>query len=483
MAKKSIKKNYIYNVIYQTLMVFVPLITTPYISRVLGSEGVGSVSYAESITSYFVLFASMGIATFGQREISYYQDSAEERSRVFWDTKILGFLISGIVFVFYLAYALCKQDLVYIVLSANILVVFFDVTWFFYGVEEFGIIILRNAIIKILQILYYFNFVKEPDDIAKYALGLGMFTVLGNISLWPRLRKYIVKVPISKLHPFNNCKVVLSLFIPTIAIQIYTVLDKTMIGKITMDAAQNGYYEQATKLCRVVLTIVTSLGTVMIPRIGFYFKKQDFNGIQELMYKSYRFVMFLGVPLCLGLVGVASNLVPWFLGEEFLGAIPLVQILAFLIIAIGINTVTGNQYLIPTGQQNIYTKTVILGAISNFILNLFLIYFLEAEGAAVASVMAESIIAIVQLVYVRKTISIKNIIANSRNYILAGMVMYCIVYMLSRNLSSSVQHTLLITFVGACTYIVMLLITRDSFFMSECKEVSERIIQCKKKTY
>ena len=152
--KKSVKKNYFYNMVYQILLIVVPLVTMPYISRTLGSSRIGIVSYIESISSYFVLFATMGITTYGQREVSYYQDSKIRRSEIFWNAKVLEFITSLIVLILYIIFALFQVNkVIFMVLSINIIAVFFDVTWFFQGMEEFGVIILRNIIIKILQII------------------------------------------------------------------------------------------------------------------------------------------------------------------------------------------------------------------------------------------------------------------------------------------------------------------------------------------
>ena len=238
----------------------------------------------------------------------------------------------------------------YLILGFNILSVMANVTWFFQGLEEFRIIVIRNFIIKILSIIYIFLFVKDEGDVNTYVFGLAFFLLVSNISLWSKLPKYIVKLELKSIKPLKNIKTIISLFIPTIAIQVYTVLDKTMIGLITGDSTENGYYEQAIKISKIVLTIVTALGTVMIPRIGYYHAKGDVERVRYFMYRGYRFVWFLGVPLCFGLVGVSSNFVPWFFGDGYLKVIPLLSILGFLILAIGINNVTGMQYLIPTNS-------------------------------------------------------------------------------------------------------------------------------------
>lgn len=479
MAKKSIKKNYIFNVAYQILTLITPLITAPYLSRVLQPDGVGRVSFVESIVSYFSLAAVMGISTYGQREISYVQDDIKKRSEVFWNTKVLGFCISGITILIYLVFTLFQKEntSIFIILTLNLVANFFDITWFFQGMEDFAKTVTRNAIFKILQIVYIFSFVKCKEDILLYVLGLGLFITLGNLSLWVYLSKYIKRVALSSLRPFKDFKVVWSLFIPTVAIQIYTVLDKTMLGLITNNSYENGYYEQALKISKMLLALVTALGTVMVPRIGYLFEKGSKEDIQRYMYRGYRFVWFLGIPMCFGIIMSSGNFVPWFFGDGYDKVVPLLQILSLLILAIGINNVTGIQYLIPTKQQNIFTMTVIIGAVINFCLNMVLIYFFKSVGAAIASVTAESAIAVIQLIIVRKELSPKQVLKTGTHYFIAGIIMVLTLIPITKFLTPSVFHSIVIALSGALVYILVLLVEKDKFLISNINMVVNRLIK------
>ena len=479
MTQKSIKKNYIYNLIYQILTLITPLITAPYLSRVLQPDGVGRVSFVESIVSYFSLIAVMGISTYGQREISYVQDDIKKRSEVFWNTKILGFCISGATISAYLIFTLFQKDntVIYLILTLNLVANFFDITWFFQGMEDFAKTVTRNAVFKIVQIIYIFVFVRRKEDILLYVLGIGLFATLGNISLWAYLPKYIKRVPRSDLCPFKNFKVVWSLFIPTVAIQIYTVLDKTMIGLITNSSFENGYYEQALKISKMLLALVTALGTVMVPRIGYLFEKGSKEDIQRYMYRGYRFVWFLGLPMCLGIIMSAANFVPWFFGAGYDKVVPILRILSLLILAIGINNVTGVQYLIPTKKQNIFTMTVVIGAITNFCLNMVLIYFFQSIGAAIASVTAESVIAIVQLIMVRKELSPVQVLKEGTHYWIAGAIMVLALVPVTKLLTPSMLHTIVIALIGAAVYVSVLLMERDEFLISNMKMITNKIIK------
>lgn len=292
--------------------------------------------------------------------------------------------------------------------------------------------------------------------------------------MWGYLPKYIKKIPAKQLKPFRNIKVILGLFIPTIAIQIYTVLDKTMIGLITQDANQNGYYEQAIKIARMALTVVTALGTVMIPRIGYHFEKGETETVKQYMYRSYRFVWLLSIPLCFGLMMISDNFVLWFFGKGYEPVIPLMKILALLILAIGVNTVTGNQYLIPTKREKVYTITVVIGAVVNFVLNLLLIYYFKAIGAAIASVIAETTIAVVQLLIVRKEISNWKIVKTSGKYLIAGGIMVVVLWIENRYFLPSVLNTCIMIASGAVVYFLALLALRDGFLLTNLKMVFDK---------
>lgn len=468
MARKSIKLNYIFNVAYQILTLLTPFITAPYLSRVLHPDGIGTVSFVESVVSYFSLVAVVGISTYGQREISYVQNDFEKRSEVFWNTKILGFCTSSAAILVYILFALCQKQNsdIYLVFTLILVSNFFDITWFFQGLENFGKIVVRNTALKITQIAFIFIFVKEKDDLLIYAIGIGLFSLLGSLSLWLRLSKYVCRIPKSSLHPFRDYKTVISLFVPTVATYVYTVLDKTMIGVITGSAAENGYYEQAMKISKMLLAIITALGTVMVPRIGYLFQNNKKDEIQSYMYRGCRFVWFLGIPMCLGLIITAGNFVPWFFGAGYEKVVPLLQVLSPLILIIGFSNVVGAQYLIPTKRQNKFTMSVILGAVVNFCSNIFMIYFFKSIGAAIASVVAETVVTMSMIIFVRKELSARLMLREGRNYFIAGAVMALALLPLARLFSPSVIHTLAMVVVGAAVYFAVLLIEKDEFFIS-----------------
>ena len=268
--KKSIAKNYIYNLIYQMLTIVLPLITTPYLSRVLGAESIGIYGYTISIVTYFILFGTLGVSMYGQREIAYKADDKKARSKTFWEIiSIRTISLSISIILFYLIYGRTGEyALYYRILIIQLVANLFDISWLFQGIEEFDKTVIRNLIVKLLSLVLIFVVIKTPDDLWKYFLIYVSAELIGNVTLWLYLPKYLEKVNIKELEIKKHIKPTISLFVPQIAIQIYTVLDKTMIGKLTGDMVEVGYYEQAQKVVKATLIVTTALQTVMNSRIA-----------------------------------------------------------------------------------------------------------------------------------------------------------------------------------------------------------------------
>lgn len=475
---KSISKNFLYNVSYQILTLITPFITTPYLSRVLGPEGIGIYSYTSSIVAYFILLSSLGVANYAQREIAYHQDNPHIQSRTFWEIVLLRILLVSFSLLFYylIISRFPESHLIYWIQALNIIAVLFDISWFFQGLEEFGKIVFRNFIIRFLNIVLIFLFIRSPQDLEKYIFLLGIMNILSGLSIWFYLPRYLVRISRQEIKIFRNFFTIIQLFLPQVAIQIYTVLDKTMIGSFTGSPLENGYYEQAEKVVKMSLTIVTSLGTVMLPRIAYSYAQGKINAIRQDMYRSYQFVWFLTIPMFFGFITISTNFVPWFFGPGYDKVIPLMQILSWLVIAIGLSNVTGVQYLLSIGEQNKLTLSVICGALVNFVLNFFLIPRYASIGASISSVIAESIVTLVQFYLIRKAFPISKILSLARKYILAGSGMFGILYIGEQFLSPSLPHTLLIIFIGAGLYIFLLLLFKDSMVYFVINKLYTKII-------
>lgn len=473
MAKKSITKNYIYNVAYQILITILPLITTPYVSRVLNAEAIGIYSYTISITTYFILFGSLGVALYGQREIAYYQTDKIKRSKIFWKINILRFVTMTIAMVIYYFIYVRQGEykIYYEILLIELLANCLDISWFFRGIEEFKKTVVRNTIVKLISVVLIFTLVKSVDDLYKYFIIYVLSTAIGNISLWLYLPKYIEKVKINELNILKHLKPTIILFIPQIAVQIYTVLDKTMIGMIVSDKAEVGYYEQSQKIIKLLLSIITSLGTVMLPRMAATFANGDNDKMKEYMKKSFNFVFLLAFPMIIGIDSVASKFVPLFFGNGYEKVTNIIYIISPIILAIGLSNVVGTQYLLPTKRQKEYTISVICGAIINFILNMILIRMFRSLGASIATVIAEFSVTAIQLFAIRKDMNIKKIVNLSKKYLVSTIVMGIVVLLIGFKGNNSWTTIIIQGISGMVTYLVMLIILKDEFLLDNINKI------------
>ena len=467
MKDPSIKKNYLFNTSYQILALIVPLITTPYVSRVLTANGIGIYSYTFSIVSYFVLFSALGTSTYSNRNLGIVRDNIEERTKFFWEIFSLRAILSSLSLVIYFSYVIFFAENKFIAALQGIylLDVMMDVTWFFQGMENFKMIAVRNYVIKLVNVIFIFTMVRDESDLWLYVFGLSFWTLLANISMWLPLRKLIKGPNIRHIQPFNNISIIIQLFVPTIASQIYTMLDKSMIGWISGKASENGCYEQSDKIVKMSITLIIALGTVTIPKISRLFAQGKMDGMKKLLYRSYRFVWALGCALMFGVIGINFVLVPVFFGPGYDRVKIILPILSTLFIIMGLNHTTGRQYLISTGRQKAYMYIVIVGGIINVLVNAACIPFFGAVGAAIGSVIGEIVILIVQLTYVYKIkeFEIHKIFSSSWHYIIAGVVMMTVTLFAQRVLPANFIGLAALIVIGAVCYCLILLIFRDEF--------------------
>ena len=293
--------------------------------------------------------------------------------------------------------------------------------------------------------------------------------------MWMYIPKILPKVRLKDLNLIKHIKPTLALFIPQIATQIYVVLDKTMVGNITGNMSEVGYYEQAQKIVKALMLVVTALGTVMSSRIANTYATKSYEEVKEYLRKSFKIVWFLGMPIMLGLIAITPNMVPWFYGEGFEAVIPLLIATSPIILAIGLNNVTGVQYLIQTGKQNIFTISVTVGAVINVIFNFVLIKIIGTVGASISSVLAEVIILFVQLYYLKEEITIKDVIEDSFKYIISGIIMAIIVYGISLKMNIGIISTLIQIIIGGIIYVLVLIILKDELIKVIISQIATKI--------
>lgn len=486
MKKVSIKKNYIYSTLYEVLAIVTPLITAPYTSRIFGAEGVGIQSYTNSIVSYFTLFAALGVESYGQREIARHRDNREESSKIFWEILLLTLVTTCICLAGWLILVFFSEQYTpyYAVLTITLIAVPFDISWFFGGYEQFKYIVLRNTFFRLAGIAVLFVFVRKPSDLLLYMALLAASGLIGNLSMWTYLPQFLVRTDFHELNIRRHVKETIIYFIPTIATSVYTVLDKTMIGILTGSEAENGYYEQATKIISIAKSMIFSLNTVMSARMSYLFAQEKVGEMKEKLDQSFGYLMLLGVPMTLGIMGVAGNFVPWFFGEGYDRTIILLCILSPLIVIISISNCLGAQYFVPSGQRIRSMKGILCGSAINFICNVFMIPRWGAVGAAVASVLAEAAISIIYVHMSREFSGWRMIWRNFWKKMIAGFVMLLIVDVIGRGHTGDVWVTILQGIVGAGVYFWLILLLRDRQMLEILKnEKVDAILQKLKGKY
>ena len=499
MAQKSIAKNYIYNMIYQVLILVLPLITTPYLSRVLGAEGIGIYGYTYSIVTYFILFGSLGVAMYGQREIAYAQENVEQRKKVFLEIIIFRFITIALATVAYFLLFIngAQYQVYYRILLIELIAAAFDISWFFQGMEEFKRTVARNVLVRICSVSLVFILVKTKEDLAKFTLIYSLADLVGNLSLWLYVPRYIKGVKVKNINVLQHVPQIILLFVPQIANQIYKILDTTMIGALVEDKVETGYYEQGQKVIRLLLTIVTSLGVVMVPRMASTYASGDNVKIKEYMKMSFKFVFFLAFPIMFGIASISKEFVPVFFGVGYDKVVILINIINPIILLMGLGNVLGTQYLLPTKKQKEYTFSVLIGLAVNFVLNYFLIKEYASIGASIATVLSELVIVIIQFQYIKKDISFKNILGMAWKYFVAGIIMFISCYIIRVVLKTNLIRAILNNFaqitkmgtenifnltsiiiqiaIGVLTYFVMLIILKDDYVFKFIEKIKAKI--------
>lgn len=474
MQEPSVKKNFIYSTSYQILNVLTPFITAPYISRVLGAEGIGIQSYTQSIQQYFLMFAALGTLSYGAREISMNRNDVYKRSKLFWEIELMTVNTSLLAVVGWVILILfsSKYKVYYTVLTIGIFASMFDISWFFEGIEQFKLEVIRNSFFKILGIICLFIFIKSPNDLLLYILITTVSTLLSSLSLWPYMKRYLVKVNPREFVFKRHFRETLIYFIPTIATSIYTVLDKTLIGLITNSAAQNGYYQQAEKVINLAKSVVfTAINSVIGVRNSFLFAEKKYDEIHEKIKQSFNFIFFAGFACCFGIMGVAKTFVPLFFGPGYDAVVELLYIFSPIIIIIGISNCLGSQYYTPCGKRKQSANYLIVGSVVNLSLNLLLIPKFGAYGAAVASVAAETAITILYVKYSEGYGDVRLLINTGLKKLVAGIGMFAVVYPMNKIL---INPLILIVFeivTGALLYGLLLLVLRDEWMCQIVKTV------------
>lgn len=405
MKTKSIKLNFIMNFLLTASSILFPLITFPYVSRVLGPTGTGNVTMGTSVVSYFTMVAMLGVPTYGVRACASVRDNKVELSKIVQELLIINIIMMLIAYIAFFITIFCVPSFrimktLYLVSSIAIVMNVIGVNWLYQGLEQYSYITFISLVFKVVALVLMFALVHKADDYIWYAL----ITVIGgfgsSIFNFIRLRKLILLKPFQHYDFKRHIRPMFTFFAMTVATTVYTNLDVVMLGlmKSNYDV---GLYNAAVKIKLIMVSLVTSLGTVLLPRISYYYEQNQVKEFHNLISKVFSFVLLFAIPCCLYLMVFAKDTILFLSGKEFLEAVPAVIIITPTILLIGLSNITGIQVLVPTGKESLVLRSVVCGAVVDFVLNLMMIPKFGAAGAAFGTLAAELVVLIVQCVYLK----------------------------------------------------------------------------------
>ena len=429
MKKSSIKKNFAYQMMYEILVLILPFITSPYIARVIGAEGLGIYSFSYSVAYYFVLVSMLGIKNYGNRAVARVRDDPDQLSHTFSNILALHIIVSLICTLAYVGYIFTiTEDRLYAVIQIFYVISgIFDISWFYFGTENFKLTVTRNTIIRIINVTMVFLFVRTRNDLWIYCLIMSIGFLVSQLTLWVPLHRYVKLVRPEWNKVFTHLKPMLILFIPAIAVSLYKYMDKIMIGTLS-SKVQLGYYENAEKVINIPMTIIASFGTVMLPKMSNLAAGNNKNESRRYISVSMQFVMCMAFALSFGLSSMGMVFAPVFWGDAFEPSGVIIMGLSATIPFISFANVIRTQYLIPNERDKDYLISVISGAVVNLIINWLLIPVLGAYGAMIGTIVAEITVCLIQAFSVRKNLPLNEYIKSFVIFIGFGIIMFGAVY-------------------------------------------------------
>lgn len=466
----SIKKNFIMNVILTMSSFIFPLITFPYISRILGPEYNGKVQFVTSIITYFNMFAQLGIPTYGIRAIAKVRDDKEELTRVSQELLIINIvmsLLTYIVLFFAVMFIprLNQEKTLYVIIGSTIMLTSIGMEWMYKGLEQYTYITIRSIIFKFIAMIAMFLLVHTKNDYVIYGAITVFAASASNILNFINAKKYISLKPVGQYNFKRHYKAIGTFFAMACATQIYTQLDSVMLGFMKGDY-EVGIYNAAVKIKNVLLSIVTSLGAVLLPRASYYVEHNKMDEFKRITSKALNFVLLLSIPLSVYFILYAKQGILLLSGEAYLNSVLPMQIIMPTLVLIGITNILGIQILIPLGKEKVVLYSEMAGAITDLIINFILIPKYGSIGAAIGTLIAELVVLIYQFINV-KDMMIEEFKTINYPGILISTIFSAVISFPVSNLNYGVLIILMITsiiFFGTYS-ITLLLIFKEEFLI------------------
>ena len=468
---QSIKTNFAFNLVHKISGVLFPMITFPYVSRILLADGIGHVNFFNSIIQYIVMFASLGIPTYAIREIARVRDDEDKRNKATIEILIL-FLFLSVLGYFTVGLLSCtigkiSSDIpLFLILSTSIFFTAIGCEWFYQGIEDFKYVTIRSLITRIVGVVLLFVFVQDKNDTYWYALYIVFGILGGNMFNFLRLKKYnlLSNLKFRELRPFKHFVPALHVFALNVIISIYIQLNSVMLGFLSTETAV-GLFTASSKLSHVLLGVSGALGNVMLPHMSNVIVSGNRDRFNELSSKIMQLVVMVSLPISIGLVVLSNSLIILFCGNSYSEAVPCLVILSPIVLAIGMSNVIGMQILYPLGKLNLVMLTTGIGALINLILNLLLIPSLAQNGAAISTTVAEIAVTISMLYFGRKYLNFNFADKSYLLYVISSIIMALILYYFNGFFENHVANLVYVFTIGVFTYFLCLYIFREKLFI------------------
>ena len=422
-------KNYLYNLSYQILTIILPIITVPYVTRIFTSEDLGNYGFYNSIVSYFSLFAMLGIGIYGTKQIA----AARDVSSTFWNIyaiQLIASLLALFVYVITLVSIPKMSGMVPIILGIVLLTKMIDISWLFTGKEDFKKITLRNTMVKVAGVISIFTFIKSSEDLYLYIFLIVIFDFLGQFVMWIPAKKFIKRPSFDTKIIKKNLHPIVLLFLPQVAISLYVVLDRTLLGLLG-SYSDVGIYEQGQKLISILLKVVSSLGVVMLPRVANLLSERRDKEAQNMVKFSFILYNLIIFPMMFGLIAVNEVFVKLFLGQNFQDVKYVLYVIVFNIMFVGWTNILGYQVLVVRNKNKEFMLSTTIPAFVSVAVNIAIIPFFGYIGASITSVVVEILVFAIQWYYSRNIIN-KNLLFNKdlakiicSSLVMFGAVMLC----------------------------------------------------------
>ncbi|MCO5432262.1 oligosaccharide flippase family protein [Enterococcus faecalis] len=451
---KKIINNFVYQGIYQVSTLVFPIITIPIVSNALGSEGVGTYNYIGSIVSYFVMVAGLGLSNYGIREIASVREDSDQRNKCFWELEALNFILTLLtLFIFVLfSFTVDKQEL-YLLSGISILAVLFDITWFFYGIEDFKKITIINFVIKALTCLMIIRFIHTKDDLYVYFIIQSGGTLLANLSMWFFIPKKVEFIKIASLDVLKHVVPAARFFIGKISVVLYTTVNKSLLG-IFGTLTFVGLYTNSMLLISISVTMVSVLDNVLMPHMTKLYISAKKEKMKDILNKTIQLQLFFSILLFFGLVLVTPKLVPWLFGLEFSYTKYLIPFLSIIVVVQPLGFSISRQFLIPMNKIKEYNKSVMYAGFLGILINLTLIPFIGVWGAVVASILSETFVTIYRILELKREMNYSLDYAHIFKLVLIGIVMLSLTRFLTTGMSETIGTSVVQMVIGSVIYFI-----------------------------